>query len=125
MTPSPPAVADLDGHRTAATLNSALFDLGHRCDGGCTAAVDELGAQLWFSRRRSTRSGGYRASLVVVDARFYEGSRERSRQLMRAINDCVQPDGIRVSERRIDDSGVALALVRPSITPLHLVGLQS
>jgi hypothetical protein len=32
---------------------------------------------------------------------------------MHSINDCLRPDGIRMSERRVDDSGVALALVRP------------
>jgi hypothetical protein len=35
----------------------------------------------------------------------------RSRQLLREINDCVRDDGIRVTERRIDDSGRALATV--------------
>jgi hypothetical protein len=30
---------------------------------------------------------------------------------MRDVNDCVRPDGIRVTERRIDDSGHALATV--------------
>jgi hypothetical protein len=30
---------------------------------------------------------------------------------MREINDCVREDGIRVTERRIDDSGRALATV--------------
>jgi hypothetical protein len=30
---------------------------------------------------------------------------------MRDLNDCVRQDGIRVTERRIDDSGRALATV--------------
>ena len=135
MTSSPPAGAGLCLARPAPTLTAAQADLGHHCTGTCADAVDALGAQLWFVRRRSNRLGRGPASLVVVDASEYEGSRERSRQLMRAINDCLRPDGIRMSERRIDDCGVALALVRPlphdapdhrpPTTPLSLVRMPS
>jgi len=54
----------------------------------------------------------------VIDAGDFEGSVDRSRDLMRSINDCLRPDGIRVSERRIDDAGFALAVVRPTLRPV-------
>ena len=76
-------------------------------------AVEELRAELWLVRRRLALAGPGSA-IVVLDARAYDGSVEGSRQLMRAINDCVRPDGIRVSERRVDDYGLALAMVKPN-----------
>jgi hypothetical protein len=48
---------------------------------------------------------------VVLDASEYDGPLHRSRQLLRGVNDCVRDDGIRVTERRVDDSGRALATV--------------
>lgn len=135
MTVPQTPIARLDLHRPVPTITATLFDLGHHCTGPCADAIDELGAQLWFLRRRFAGPGRGPASLVVVDASGYEGSRERSRQLMRDINDCLRPDGIRMSERRIDDCGVALAHVRqlphdpptrrPPTTPLHLVPIPS
>jgi hypothetical protein len=113
-------------------LTTALDDLGHDCPGSCAEAAHELGARLWFVRRGPDPSGRGSATLVVLDASDYEGTRDRSRQLIRTLNDCLRPDGIRVSERRIDDSGLALAACRrqphrtsgrPTTTrSLHLVG---
>ena len=102
----------------ARSFASVLTDLGHNCNGACLNAVDELRAELWLVRRRLAAAGPGSA-LVVLDARAYDGSVEGSRQLMRAINDCVRPDGIRVSERRTDDSGLALAMVQSNahVTP--------
>jgi hypothetical protein len=132
MTTSLPAVTDLNRHGPAPTLTAALFDLGHHCTGTCTEAADELGAQLWFLRRRFARAGRGPASLIVVDTSDYGGSRQRARQLMHTINDCLRPDGIRMVERRSDDCGVALTLVRPlpaehrpSATPMRIVRIPS
>jgi Ribonuclease G/E len=54
----------------------------------------------------------------VIDAGDVDGSVDRSRDLMRSINDCLRPDGIRVSERRIDDAGFALSVVRATPRPV-------
>jgi len=93
------------------SLDRVLAGLGHDCPGSCGAAADELGAHVWFVRRRPPGVGRTDASLVVLDASDYDGPMHRSRQLMRDLNDCVRDDGIRVTERRIDDSGRALATV--------------
>jgi len=102
-----------DGPLRSPALTSVLAELGHDCTGTCTDAAAELGAEFWFVRRSPSRTGRGAPALVVVDASGYDGSIERSRQLMRAINECLRPDGIRMSERRIDDSGFALAALRP------------
>jgi hypothetical protein len=113
MTTSPRPDIELGSVEPAPSLSTTLDALGHDCPGDCARAVDELGAHLWFVRRAMAGPGRGPASLVVVDASDYPGPRERSRQLMRSINDCLRPDGIRMSERRIDDCGVALAVARP------------
>ena len=95
----------------SSSLGSVLAGLGHECPGSCGAAADELGAHVWFVRRRPPGVGRADATLVVLDASDYDGPMHRSRQLMRDVNDCVRDDGIRVTERRIDDSGRALATV--------------
>ena len=95
----------------SSSLDSVLAGLGHDCPGSCGAAADELGAHVWFVRRRPLGVGRADATLVVLDASDYDGPMHRSRQLMRDVNDCVRDDGIRVTERRIDDSGRALATV--------------
>jgi hypothetical protein len=95
----------------SSSLGHVLADLGHDCDGSCAAAADELGAHVWFLRRRGPGNGRADSTLVVLDASGVHGLLHRSRQLMREINDCVRDDGIRVTERRIDDSGRALATV--------------
>ena len=105
-----PAVGSDDSPR-ASSLAPVLAGLGHDCPGSCGAAADELRATVWFVRRRSPGAGRADATLVVLDAGDYDGPMPRSRQLMRDVNDCVRPDGIRVTERRIDDSGHALATV--------------
>ncbi len=105
--------ANHDAKLPAPALTSVLADLGHDCPGACTTATAELGAQLWFIGRGPARTGRCSAALVVVDASAYDGSVVRYRQLMRTINDCLWPDGIRMSQRRLDDSGLALAMVRP------------
>jgi hypothetical protein len=107
----------------SSSLDRVLAGLGHDCPGRCSAAADELGAHVWFVRRRPPGAGRSDATLVVLDATDYGGPMHRSRQLMRDVNDCVRDDGIRVTERRIDDSGRALATVSslhdaPSATPL-------
>jgi hypothetical protein len=93
------------------SLGPVLAELGHDCSGSCGAAAEELGANVWFVRRRSPRAGRSDSTLVVLDASAYDGRPHRSRQLLRDVNDCVRDDGIRVTERRIDDSGRALATV--------------
>jgi hypothetical protein len=113
-TPSPTPSRSKQGARLrAAPVTSVLADLGHNCPGTCTEASDELGAELWFVRRRLAAAGRRPATLVVLDVSEFHGSIERARHLMRTINDCLRSDGIRVSERRIDDSGLALAAVKP------------
>ena len=96
---------------TSSSLAPVLASLGHDCPGSCRAAAEELQATVWFVRRRAPGAGRADATLVVLDAGDYDGPMPRSRQLMRDVNDCVRPDGIRVTERRIDDSGHALATV--------------
>jgi hypothetical protein len=93
------------------SLGPVLEGLGHTCSGSCGQAADELSAKVWFIRRRLPRAGRTDSTLVVLDASDYEGPMSRSRDLMRTVNDCVRDDGIRVTERRIDDSGRALASV--------------
>jgi hypothetical protein len=107
----------------SSSLDRVLAGLGHDCPGSCSSAAEELGAHVWFVRRRPPGVGRADATLVVLDATDYVGPMHRSRQLMRDVNDCVRVDGIRVTERRIDDSGRALATVSalhnaPSATPL-------
>jgi hypothetical protein len=99
-------------------LSSLLGDLGHDCPGLCTTAASELGAEPWFIRRRTPVAARGLTTLVVVDASGYEGSADRSRRLVRSINECLRPDGIRVSERRIDDAGIALSRVDRSRGPI-------
>jgi hypothetical protein len=96
---------------SSSSLAPVLAGLGHDCPGFCGAAADELGASVWFVRRRPAGDGRTESTLVVLDASEYTGPLRRSRQLMRDLNDCVRQDGIRVTERRIDDSGRALATV--------------
>jgi hypothetical protein len=96
---------------SSSSLGPVLAGLGHDCPGSCGAAADELGANVWFVRRRATGEGRTESTLVVLDASEYDGPLPRSRQLIRDVNDCVRHDGIRVTERRIDDSGRALATV--------------
>jgi hypothetical protein len=102
----------------APSLFSLLVDLGHDCPGVCATAASELGAEPWFVRRRTAVTGHGASTLVVVDASRYAGSADRSRQLLRSINECLRPDGIRVSERRIDDAGIALSRVDRSGGPI-------
>ena len=113
MHTAPQPGAKRDAAAPPPALTSVLADLGHDCPGTCAGATAELGAELWFVRRGPARAGRGAAALVVVDASEYDGSVERSRQLMSAINDCLRSDGIRLSERGIDDAGFALATVRP------------
>lgn len=101
----------------APSLSSLLGDLGHHCPGVCATAASELGAEPWFVRRRKASPGRGLSTLVVVDASGYDGSADRSRQLLRSINECLRADGIRVSERRIDDAGIALSTVDRSAHP--------
>jgi hypothetical protein len=103
---------------TAPSLSSLLGDLGHDCTGVCATAASELGAEPWFVRRRTPVAGPGLSTLVVVDASGYAGSADRSRRLVRSINECLRPDGIRVSERRIDDAGIALSKVDRSRAPI-------
>jgi hypothetical protein len=100
-----------DGTPPSSSLGPVLADLGHDCPGACGAAGDELGAHVWFVRRRPAGVGRADATLVVLDAHDHDGPMHRSRQLLRDVNDCVRDDGIRVTERRVDDSGRALATV--------------
>ena len=93
------------------SLGSLLEGLGHACSGSCAQAADELSAKVWFVRRRLPCAGRTDSTLVVLDAADFQGSMSRSRELLRAVNACVRDDGIRVTERRIDDSGRALASV--------------
>jgi len=95
----------------SSSLGPVLAGLGHDCTGSCGPAGDELGAHVWFVRRRPAGVGRADATLVVLDAHDYDGPMHRSRQLMRDVNACVRDDGIRVTERRTDDSGRALATV--------------
>ena len=118
MQTSPPSNATFDPRLSSPTLACVLAGPGHGCPGLCAAAADELGAQPWFVRRRPTLEVHGPATLVVIDAGDFEGSVDRSRDLMRSINDCLRPDGIRVGERRIDDAGFALAVVRPPPRPV-------
>jgi hypothetical protein len=108
---------------SSSRLGPVLADLGHDCPGSCGAAADELGAQVWFVRRRLPRAGRTDSALIVLDAGDYEGPLHRSRQILRAVNDCVRDDGIRVTERRIDDSGRALATVSALRDASSLLGL--
>jgi hypothetical protein len=96
---------------SSSSLGPVLAGLGHDCPGSCGAAADELGANVWFVRRRASGESRTESTLVVLDASEYDGPLRRSRQLMRGVNDCVRHDGIRVTERRVDDSGRALATV--------------
>ncbi len=93
------------------SLGEVLAGFGHDCLGSCASAGEELRAPVWFVHRRAPRDNRADHTLVVLDASEYDGPPARSRQLLRAVNDCVRPDGIRVTERRIDDSGHALAAV--------------
>jgi hypothetical protein len=110
MTTTSPVVAP-SVRPSSSQLGPVLADLGHDCPRSCGAAADELGAHVWFVRRRPARAGRGDSTLVVLDAGGYDGPRHRSRQILRDVNDCVRDDGIRVTERRIDDSGRALATV--------------
>jgi hypothetical protein len=112
LTTAPVAVAFV-GAPSLSSLAAVLADLGHDCPGSCATAAAELGASIWFIRRRTPRLGRADATLVVLDTSDYDGPMHRSRQLMREVYDCVRHDGIRITERRIDDSGRALAPVRP------------
>ncbi len=122
ITPTPivaPAVRP-----SSPALGPVLAGLGHDCSGRCGAAADELGARVWFVRRRASGLGRTESTLVVLDAAEYDGPLSRSRQLMRDVNDCVRGDGIRVTERRIDDSGHALASVSPVRADQSVLGHQ-
>ncbi len=105
------AAVDSDVEPSLPSLGPVLEGLGHACSGSCGQAADELGAKVWFIRRRLPSAGRTDPTLVVLDASDYEGPMSRSRELMRTVNACVREDGIRVTERRIDDSGRALASV--------------
>lgn len=102
-------------------LPAVLTRLGHVCSGTCRTAAAELGAQVWFSRRESTRG----AALLVIDTEAYVGSVVRSHHVLRLINDCTKADGIRVVVRRPGDAGRALALLTPRagvVIPAHHAG---
>ena len=107
----------------SSSLGPVLDGLGHDCLGSCAAAAEELGAHVWFLRRRAPGNGRADSTLVVLDSSGIHGLMHRSRQLLREINDCVRDDGIRVTERRIDDSGRALGTVSSlhGDPPLHTV----
>jgi hypothetical protein len=109
--PGPQPPLGLDPFGAAPSLTSVLTDLGHDCPGTCAVADAELGAPVWFVRRRLNHQSTNDAALVVLDATGYTGSLTRSRRLLREVNECTLRHGIRVSERRADDAGHALATV--------------
>lgn len=117
LTSRPEPALGLDPFGTSPTLTSVLSDLGHDCPGTCAAADAELGAPVWFVRRRLNRQGINDAALVVLDASDYTGSLTRTRQLLREVNTCTLRHGIRVSERLFGDAGHALAAVRAMPAP--------
>ena len=49
---------------------------------------------------------------VILDTQAHDGSVQYSRHLMRDISACLRPDGIRVSECHVADSGVAPATIQ-------------
>ena len=125
MTITPTPIVAPGARPASPLLGPVLAGLGHECPGRCGAAADELGASVWFVRRRSSGIGRSESMLVVLDASDYDGPLARSRHLMRDVNDCVRSDGIRVTERRIDDSGHALASVSPIRSGQSFPGRQS
>lgn len=96
------------------SLVAVLSYLGHRCAGICGPAGDELDARVWFTRRRSIAQGRAHPALVVIDTRTHQGTVLGSIQLLRHINACTNPDGIKVTRRRSGDAGLALATALPS-----------
>lgn len=95
-------------------LAAVLRDLGHACAGVCRTAAEELGAQVWFARRRPAQGRRRATALVVVDTSAYVGSVSRSHQLLHQINDCAKADRILVMARRAGDAGLALAVAARS-----------
>ncbi|HEU5269720.1 MAG TPA: hypothetical protein VFU36_07335 [Jatrophihabitans sp.] len=101
------------------TLVRALQWLGHNCSGCPAATEDILQAPVCFIRREITHPMvGERehprpmaTSLVVIDLADSSLCSEDRRQLLRAVNQCTQPDRIRVRPRRDTDSGRAWAAV--------------
>lgn len=92
------------------SLGRVLAALEHDCPGSCSAAAQDLGANVWFMRRTPQQARRY-DTLVVLDASGYEGPMHRARRLVHEVNLCVRHGAIRVTERRIDDSAHALATV--------------
>ncbi|MFK5689372.1 hypothetical protein ACI3EY_06865 [Ornithinimicrobium sp. LYQ92] len=95
-----------------AHLQSVLEHLGHRCPGACRSTAEEIGASVWFARRRIVVDSGRPAALVVLDCSAYTGPLLMQRLLLRRINACTSIDGVQVCERRSGDVGHAVAAVR-------------
>ena len=74
-------------------------------------AAEELGANVWFVRRRTSWQRRTDATLVVFDA-SNEYPVYSPCQLIRNVNDRVRHDAIRVPERQIDGSGRVLSIGR-------------
>lgn len=110
MTHAPPTT------RPVIALAALLDNLGHDCVSSCGVLADALRARVWFTVRHGAARARSRPMLVLVDTRDPDGSVTRSIELLRRINGCTTPDGIRVVERRRDDARLALAAIHGPAT---------